>query len=133
MANEAVKSCYPFLYVDALYIPIKSKGKAINKAIYTIIGLDNNGHKEYLGFWIGEKEGTHYWLSIFYELKSRGVEKLSFISIDSLSGLEDVIKSIYPGAIIQRCIVHLVCNSLKYVPINIIKNFVMIYVPCTEQ
>ena len=87
--------CYPFLYVDALVVPVKT----VNKAVYSIIGINTEGIKDCLGFWISDKEGTHFWLSIFDELKTRGVKKLGFVNIDGLTGLEEGIKSIYPGAV----------------------------------
>ena len=121
--SRALDACYPFLYVDALVIPIKSDGKSINKSVYSIIGISKDGIKDCLGFWISDKEGAHFWLSIFDELKMRGVRKLGFVSIDGLSGLEDGIRSIFPEAIVQRCMVHLVRNSVKYIPSKHYKAF----------
>jgi len=114
--SRRLEECYPFLYVDALVIPIKSEGKSVNKAVYTMIGINKDGFKDCLGFWISEKEGAHFWLSIFDELKGRGVKKLGFVSIDGLSGLEEGIRSMFPEAIVQRCMVHLIRNSIKYIP-----------------
>jgi transposase-like protein len=121
--SRTLKECYPFLYVDALMVPVKSDGKSITKAVYSIIGIDQDGIKDCLGFWISDKEGAHFWLSIFDELKARGVKKLGFVSIDGLSGLENGIRSIYPEVIVQRCMVHLVRNSVKYIPSKHYKAF----------
>jgi len=121
--SRTLASCYPFLYVDALVVPIKNDGRSTNKAVYSILGIDQNGMKDCLGFWISENEGAHFWLSIFDELRSRGVEKVGFVSIDGLSGLEEGIRSIFPEAIVQRCIVHLVRNSIKYIPSKHYKAF----------
>ena len=121
--TRPLKAFYPFLYVDALVVSVKSDGRAINKAVYSIIGIDQDGIKDCLGFWISENEGTHFWLSIFDELKSRGVKKLGFVSIDGLSGLEDGIRNMFPEAIVQRCMVHLVRNSIKYIPSKHYKAF----------
>jgi transposase-like protein len=121
--SRTLCECYPFLYVDALFVPVKSDGKAVNKAIYSIIGINADGIKDCLGFWISDKEGAHFWLSIFDELKSRGVKKLGFVSIDGLTGLEEGIKNVYPGAVVQRCMVHLVRNSIKYIPSKYYKSF----------
>ena len=118
-----LKGCYPFLYVDALVVPVKSDGKSVNKAVYSMIGIDPDGVKDCLGFWISDKEGAHFWLSIFDELRTRGVKKLGFVSIDGLSGLEDGIRSMFPEAIVQRCMVHLVRNSIKYIPSKHYKTF----------
>jgi len=121
--SRTLDECYPFLYVDALVVPVKNDGKSTNKAVYSIIGINQDGIKDCLGFWISEKEGAHFWLSIFDELRTRGVKKLGFISIDGLSGLEDGIRSIYPEAVVQRCMVHLVRNSIKYIPSKHYKTF----------
>ena len=85
-------------------------------AVYVILGYDVNGIKDMLGVWIGESEGKHYWMQIFDELKSRGVEDVLFISMDGVSGLEEGAKSIFKDAVVQRCIVHLIRNSIKYIP-----------------
>jgi len=121
--NRTLEEIYAFLYVDALVVPIKSEGRSINKAVYSIIGINKDGIKDCLGFWISEKEGTHYWLTIFDELKSRGVKKLGFVSMDGLTGLEDGLKSVYPEAVVQRCMVHLVRNSIKYIPSKYYKEY----------
>jgi transposase-like protein len=121
--SRILDACYPFLYVDALMVPVKSDGKSTNKAVYSIIGINQDGIKDCLGFWISDKEGTHFWLSIFDELKARGVKKLGFVSIDGLSGLEEGIRSIFPEAVVQRCMVHLVRNSVKYIPSKHYKAF----------
>jgi transposase-like protein len=114
---------YPFLFVDALMVPVKSDGKSINKAVYSIIGINKDGIKDCLGFWVSDKEGAHFWLSIFDELRERGVKKLGFVSIDGLSGLAEGIRTIFPEAVIQRCMVHLVRNSIKYIPSKHYKAF----------
>jgi transposase-like protein len=121
--SRTLEDCYPFLYVDALVVPVKSDGKSINKAVYSIIGINQDGIKNCLGFWISDKEGAHFWLSIFDELRTRGVKKLGFVSIDGLSGLEEGIRSIFPEAVVQRCMVHLVRNSIKYIPSKHYKAF----------
>lgn len=99
--------------MDALIVNIKSDRKTGKYAVFTIIGVNSDGKKDCWGFWIGENEGTHQWLSIFDELKSRGVERLGFVCIDGLSGLEEAITNTFPSAIVCRCMVHLVRNSTK--------------------
>ena len=88
-----------------------------------MIGVNCEGKKDCFGFWIGENEGTHRWLGIFDELKSRGVEKLGFVCIDGLSGLEEAITNTFPTAVVCRCMVHLVRNSTKYIPTKHRKEF----------
>ena len=121
--SRALDECYPFLYVDALVVPVKSDGKSVNKAVYSVIGINREGIKDCLGFWISEKEGAHFWLSVFDELRARGVRKLGFVSMDGLGGLEDGIRGMFPDAVVQRCMVHLVRNSIKYIPSKHYKEF----------
>ena len=121
--NRRLDKVYPFVYMDALMVNIKSDKRAGKYAVYSIIGVNCDGRKDCFGFWIGEDEGAHKWLSIFDELKSRGVERLGFVCIDGLSGLEEAITNTFPTAIVCRCMVHLVRNSTKYVPTKHRKEF----------
>lgn len=81
------------------------------------------GHKEILGLWMDASESKNYWMQVFDEIKSRGVEDVFFISMDGVSGLEDGARAIFPGVIVQRCIVHLIRNSIRYVPNKDYKKF----------
>lgn len=121
--NRPLKKCYAFLFVDCMYVPIRENYEVRDKAIYTILGFDLAGNKEILGLWISESESKNHWMQIFDEIKTRGVEDLFFVSMDGVSGLESGVKAIFPGVIVQRCIVHLVRNSLKYVPSKDYKTF----------
>ena len=121
--NRKLEKVYPFVYMDALMVNIKSENKSGKYAVYSIIGVNCEGRKDCFGFWIGENEGTHQWLSIFDELKARGVEKLGFVCIDGLAGLEEAITNTFPNAIVCRCMVHLLRNSTKYIPTKHRKEF----------
>ena len=121
--NRPLKKFYPFLFVDCLYVNIYKDYEVKNCAVYTILGYDIDGMKEILGFWINETESAHVWMQIFDEIKSRGVEDILFISMDGVKGLEEGAKSIFKDAIVQRCIVHLIRNSLKYVPSKEYRSF----------
>lgn len=114
--NRPLSKCYAFLFVDCLYVTLRINYEVKNCAVYTVLGYDLNGKKEVLGLWIGNNESKNQWASIFDEIKKRGVEDVFFISMDGLSGLEEGAKAIFPKVIVQRCIVHLIRNSLKYVP-----------------
>lgn len=114
--NRPLKKFYTFLFVDCLYVSIHKENETKNCAVYVILGYDVNGIKDILGIWIGEAEGKHYWMQIFDEIKVRGVKDVLFISMDGVSGLEEGAKSIFKDAVVQRCIVHLVRNSIKYIP-----------------
>ena len=114
--NRPLKKFYPFLFVDCLYVNIRREMETKSCAVYVILGYDINGIKDILGIWIGEAEGKHYWMQIFDEIKSRGVEDVLFISMDCVSGLEEGARSIFKDVVVQRCIVHLIRNSIKYIP-----------------
>lgn len=114
--NRPLKPFYPFLFVDCLYVPIRQEYETKNCAVYVILGYDLNGMKDVLGLWINDTEGKHNWMQIFDELKARGIEDVAFLSMDGVSGLEEGAKSIFPQVVVQRCIVHLIRNSIKYIP-----------------
>lgn len=114
--NRPLKKFYPFLFVDCLYVNIRREMETKSCAVYVILGYDINGIKDILGIWIGDAEGKHYWMQIFDEIKSRGVEDVLFISMDGVSGLEEGARSIFKDVVVQRCIVHLIRNSIKYIP-----------------
>lgn len=102
---------------------LRSGYEAKECAVYTILGYDLNGHKDILGLWLSESESKNYWMQIFDELKARGIEDVFFMSMDGVSGLEEGAKAIFPKIIVQRCIVHLIRNSIKYVPSKDYKKF----------
>ena len=107
---------YPFAFVDCMYVSMRTERGVRNVAVYTVLAYTVNGRKDILGLWIGDTESKHFWMQVFDELKSRGVEDLGFLSIDGVSGLEAGAKSIFPHVVVQRCIVHLIRNSTKYIP-----------------
>lgn len=121
--NRPLKKCYPFVFVDCMYVTMRYEYETKECAVYTILGYDINGHKDILGIWLNETESKHSWMQIFDEIKQRGVEDIFFISMDGVSGLEQGAKEIFKGTIVQRCIVHLIRNSLKYVPSKDYKKF----------
>ena len=121
--NRPLKKFYTFVFVDCLYINIRKELETKSCAVYVILGYDVNGIKDILGIWIGEAEGKHYWMQIFDEIKGRGVEDILFISMDGVSGLEEGARSIFKDVVVQRCIVHLIRNSVKYIPSKDYKAF----------
>ena len=114
--NRPLKKFYTFLFVDCLYVTIRKDYETKNYAVYVILGYDVDGQKDILGLWLSETESKHQWMQIFDEIKTRGVEEVLFISMDGVSGLEEGAKSIFPNVTVQRCVVHLIRNSIKYVP-----------------
>ena len=121
--NRPLKPFYPFIFVDCLYVNIRRDYESRDCAVYTILAYDTNGKKDILGLWIQDTESKHFWMQIFDEIKARGVQEVGFMCMDGLSGLEDGAKTIFPNVVVQRCIVHLIRNSLKYVPTKDYKAF----------
>ncbi len=106
-----------------MYVTVRKEYESREMAAYSILGYDVDGNKEILGIWLNETESKHTWMQIFDEIKNRGVEDIFFISMDGVTGLEDGVKEIFKGVMVQRCIVHLIRNSLKYVPSKDYKKF----------
>lgn len=121
--NRPLKKLYTFMFVDCLYVTLRKDYEAKKYAVYVILGYDIDGKKEILGIWLNETESKHHWMQIFDELKKRGVEDVLFLSMDGVSGLEEGAKAIFPKVTVQRCIVHLIRNSLKYIPSRDYKAF----------
>lgn len=107
---------YPIVYLDCLVVKIRQDKQVINKAVYLALGVNFEGHKELLGMWISENEGAKFWLNVLTELQNRGVKDSLIACVDGLKGFPDAINAVYPDIQIQLCIVHMVRNSLKFVP-----------------
>ena len=107
---------YPIVYLDAIHVKMRSAGHVQNTAVYVALAVNLEGNKELLGLWVGEAEGAKFWLSVLTELKNRGVEDILIAAIDGLKGFPEAIESIYPQTQIQLCIVHMIRNSMRYVP-----------------
>jgi len=106
---------YFIAWMDGISFKVRHNGKVINKTIYLMIGLNNQGMKEVLGMWLHETESASFWMSVFTDLKARGVEDIFIICSDNLTGLTQGINSIFPQAVTQICVVHQIRNSLRYV------------------
>ena len=106
---------YPFIFLDAIHYKIKDNGKYVNKAVYTILGINIQGKKEILGLYLSESEGANFWLQILSDLNNRGVKDILIASVDGLKGFPEAINSIYPNTEVQLCVIHQIRNSLKYV------------------
>jgi len=113
--GRALDSVYPIVYLDALHLKMRLDGLVQTRAVYLALGVNLEGHKELLGLWIGEKEGSKFWLSILTELKNRGVRDILIACVDGLTGFPEAIASEFPRTEVQLCIVHMVRNSLRYV------------------
>jgi len=109
-------SVYPIVYLDCLVVKIRQDKHVINKAIYLALGVNIEGHKELLGMWISENEGAKFWLNVLTELQNRGVNDILIACVDGLKGFPEAINTVFPQTQVQLCIVHMVRNSMKYVP-----------------
>ena len=107
---------YPIVYFDALMIKVKEDKRVINKAFYLALGVNLDGQKELLGIWISQTEGSKFWLNVLSELQHRGVADIFIACIDGLTGFPDAIETVFPDTQVQLCIVHMIRNSLRYVP-----------------
>ena len=114
--KRPLKSFYILLYLDAIHFKVRENGRVITKAVYTVYGVDADGHRDVLCLYVGAgAEGAREWGRVLEHIKDRGVEDVLFFSIDGLSGFKDAILSVYPNSIVQRCIVHMIRNSIKFV------------------
>lgn len=114
--SRPLAAIYPIIYLDALYFNLKKEHKVENRAVYVVLGLDLEGRKDVLGHWVSDgAEGASFWLGVVTDLKNRGVEDIFIAAIDGLTGFKDAIRSVFPQVEIQRCVVHQIRNSLKYV------------------
>lgn len=114
--NRLLASIYPIIYLDAIHIKLRREGKIENTAVYTVLGVDLEGHRDVLGHWIGEgSETSNFWLSVVTDLQGRGVQDIFIACMDGLTGFKDAVLAVFPRTQIQRCIIHQIRNSLKYV------------------
>ena len=109
-------SVYPFLFLDAVHYSVRTNAKVVKRAAYVILGKNLEGKKDVIGIYIGENETSKFWLQVLTDMKSRGVKDVLISSIDGLPGFSDAIKTVFPKAEIQRCIVHQIRNTLGNVP-----------------
>ena len=115
--NRPLKEIYAMVYMDALVVKMKVEGISKNIAVYGLIGIDLDGNKECLGLYISkEPESAKYWLSVMTELKNRDVKDILIFAVDNLTGISEAIEAAFPKSDIQKCVVHQIRNSLKYVP-----------------
>lgn len=119
-----LQSVYPIVFFDAIHYKVKEGGKVVSKAAYTCLGIDNAGKKDVLGLWVGESEGSKFWLKVCTELSSRGVKGILIACIDGLKGLPDAIRSVFSDVKIQLCVIHMIRNSIRFIPTKHSKEFV---------
>ena len=113
--GRPLDAVYPIVYLDALVIKVRDQGTVTNKSAYLAIGVNMAGTKEVLGLWLEGTEGAKFWLKILTELKNRGVQDILILCCDGLKGFPEAIEAVFPKAVVQTCIVHMIRNSLRFV------------------
>jgi putative transposase len=113
--NRPLSEVYPVLFIDAIHYSVRDNGVIRKLAAYVILGINRDGYKEVLTIEIGENESSKYWLSVLNGLKNRGVQDILIICADGLTGIKEAISTAFPKTEYQRCIVHQVRNTMKYV------------------
>ena len=121
--QRPLEPVYPIIYLDALHVKMRDGMSASNKAVYCVIGVSLEGHKDVLSLSIGEAESASYWMSLLDELKARGVQDICIACVDGLSGFKQAIQAVFPHALVQRCLVHLIRQSTKFVSYQDRKSF----------
>jgi putative transposase len=128
---------FAIIYLDASFMKMRTEGHVRTVAVYTIVGINLDGLKECLGLWICETESAKYWLSVLNELKNRGLEDVLIFAVDNLTGISEAIEAVYPKSEVQKCIVHQIRNSLRYVSWKLRKEMAtdlrLIYEASTEE
>ncbi|NTZ16374.1 IS256 family transposase [Paenibacillus sp. JMULE4] len=135
--NRPLQNVYAVVFLDAIHFKVKQDGAIVNKAAYMVIGIDLDGNKDVLGMWIGENESAKFWLSVLNDLKNRGVQDILITCVDNLTGFSQAIAACYPKTEIQKCIIHQIRNSTRYVSYKDLKKVTAdlkpIYKAATEE
>ena len=114
--SRPLEPVYAIVFMDGMVIKMRVDGTVQNVTVYFVIGIDLEGNKSCLGLYLAESESSKYWLTVMNELKNRGVEDILIFAVDNLSGISEAILSAFPKAEIQKCVVHQIRNSLRFVP-----------------
>lgn len=135
--NRPLQNVYTVVFLDAIHFKVKQDGHIVNKAAYMVIGIDLDGNKDVLGIWIGENESAKFWLTVLNELKNRGVQDILITCVDNLTGFSQAISACFPQTEIQKCIIHQIRNSIRYVSYKDVKKVTSdlkpIYKAATEE
>jgi transposase-like protein len=135
--NRPLEEVYAIVFMDAIHYKVRSEGRILNKAAYSVLGVNLEGIKEVLGIWVGEAESAKFWLSVLNEIKNRGVKDILIMAVDGLKGFSEAIESAYPETEVQKCVLHQIRNSSRYVSYKDIKIFTAglkkIYRAATEE
>ncbi len=135
--SRPLEAVYPFVWLDAIHYKVRHEGRVITRAVYCIIGVNQEGYKDLLGLYVGENEGAKFWLQVLTDLHNRGVQDILIACIDNLNGFAEAIESIFSQAEVQLCVVHQIRNSQKYLSYKDLKPFMkdlqLVYKADTEE
>lgn len=121
--SRPLNPIYPFVFMDCIHYKVREEGRILSRAAYVVLGVTTEGYKEILSITVGANETSKFWLGMLNDLKNRGVQDVLFFCVDGLPGFKDAIQAVYPQAQIQRCVIHMLRNSFKYVNYNDLKKF----------
>lgn len=122
--SRPLESVYPIVWMDAIHFKVREDGRVISKAVYCILGVNQQGYKDLLGLYISEVESAKFWLGVLNDLQYRGVEDIFVACIDNLTGFKEAITTVFPATAVQLCIVHQIRNSMKYIASKDEKEFI---------
>lgn len=122
--SRPLEAYYPFIFMDAIHYKIRDNHQIVSKAAYVVLGINNEGYKEILGIWVGGNESSKFWLGVLNDLKTRGVKTVNLFCVDGLSGFREAIQAVFPFVGVQRCIIHQIRSSTKFVSYKHLKEFV---------
>ena len=113
--NKSLQKTYAIVFVDGIRFKIREEGISKEVSVYIPLGIDLDGKKDVLGYWIGDSESPKYWLSVFDDMKQRGLENILIMASDNLPGISEAIAAAFPKTKIQKCVVHQIRNSMRFV------------------
>jgi len=123
--DRPLEDTYAVVFMDAIHYNVRSEGRIVKKAVYIALGINMDGMKEVLGMWVGENESAKFWLLKMNELKNRGVNDILIICVDSLTGFSNAIAAVFPDTEIQKCIIHQIRNTTRYVSYKDVKELMI--------
>lgn len=121
--SRPLNPVYPFVFMDCIHYKVREDGRILSRAAYVVLGVTVEGYKDILSITVGANETSKFWLGMLNDLKNRGVKDVLFFCVDGLPGFKEAIQAVYPQAEIQRCVIHMLRNSFKYVNYNDLKKF----------
>ena len=122
-STKNLNPVYPFVFMDCIHYKVREDGRILSRAAYVVLGVTVEGYKDILSITVGANETSKFWLGMLNDLKNRGVKDVLFFCVDGLPGFKEAIQAVYPQAEIQRCVIHMLRNSFKYVNYNDLKKF----------